>query len=102
MASKEGEQSHILLQEQGGDKKRRKVAQLEVKAMVYIEDLHARAIKDEALVKWHRKVQAAKNKCQEDMMKAGRELARSCKGTGMQTPVDITDWLQRRADDNPQ
>ena len=92
-ANKEGEQG-----QQGGDKKRRKVAQMEVKAMVFIDDSHAHALKDEALVKWHRKVWAAA----EEMMRAGRELARSCKDTGMQTPVDIADWLQRRADDSPQ
>ena len=98
MASKEGEQG-----QQGGDKKkRRKIAQMEVKAVVFNEDFHAHAIKDEALVKWHRKVQAAKNKCQDEMMRVGRELARSCKDTGMQTPIDIADWLQRRADDSPQ
>ena len=71
MASREGEQG-----QQGGEQKRRKVVQMEVKAIVSIEDVHAHAIKDEALVKWHRKVKAAKNKCQEEMMRVGREFAR--------------------------
>ena len=97
MASKEGEQG-----QQGGDNKGRKIATIEVKAVVYIEDVHAHEIKDEALVKWHREVQAARNTCQDEMMRANQELSRSCKGTGMQTPVDIADWLQRRGDDSPQ
>ena len=36
---------------------------MEVKAMVFIEDFHAHAINDEALV------EAAKNKCQDQMMR---------------------------------
>ena len=97
MASKEGEQG-----QQGGDNKRRKIAQIDVKATIFIEDFHAHAINDEALVKWHRQVQAARNTCQDEMMRASQELSRSCKGTWMQTPVDTADWLQRRGDDSPQ
>ena len=97
MATREGEQG-----QQGGDRKRRKIATMEIKAMVFIEDFHAHAISDGAHVKWHREVQTARNKCQDEMMRAGVELALSCKDTGMQTPVDIADWFQRRVDDKPQ
>ena len=100
--AKEGEHGKDGQHGEHGPKKRRKVAQMEVKAMVFIEDFHAHAISDDALVKWHRKVQRAMDKCQDDMMRAGSELAQSCKDTGVQTPVDISDWLQRRGDDNPQ
>ena len=91
MASKEGEQG-----QQGGDNiKRRKIAHMEVSAMVTIHDVYAHAINDEALLKWHRVVQAARNKCKDEMIRAGSELARSCTGTWMQTPVDNEDSLQR-------
>ena len=84
------------------EKKRRMVASSTVKAMVFIKDSHAHAISDDALVKWRREVQTARDKCVDEMMQAGKELAQSCKDTGLQTPVDISDWLQRRSDDSPQ
>ena len=100
--AKEGEHGKDGQHGEHGPKKRRKVAQMDVKAMVFIQDLHAHAISDDALGKWRRKVRRARDKCEDEMMRAGKELAQSCKDTGLQTPVDISDWLQRRSDDSPQ